>query len=52
MASGELSVLGSSFRGKRGIKNFKVEFSPCDKFFGRDPVQELSHLSSKGEDLP
>lgn len=29
MASGELSVLGSSFRGKRGIKNFKVEFSPA-----------------------
>lgn len=28
MENGELSVLGSSFRGKSGIKNFKVEFSP------------------------
>lgn len=50
MKNGELSFLGISFRGRRGIKNFKVEFSPVTSSL-EETLSKSYHISPAREKL-
>jgi len=50
MENGECSVLGSSFSGKSGIKNFKVKFSPLTSSL-EETLSTSYHISPAREKI-